>query len=290
MSSQFAVFVAASSKTRRGQVSMSTEHTACGIDLYRISPGICDLCNYEVCHVGGAPLFTTEPEDDGAGLPYADMSDEEIDTAFQDDLSSAFPGSEVKILYKKSGLEEELYQIENPERVPSGDLMAPQQDLLTSFPDEGKFEDNIYRPSAKELAAAMPDWTPAIEGNQLVLVKELAPDIKVKCWSSILVGQIAGGTGDDSIRVIREDTDKNGKVWRFKNEKSYWVTRQVPQDINTPEKAAAHLVGKIEGQVAQFSRPCPECGAVQVKCRAGKGRDVRFWWKGTCEHKVEDGW
>ena len=245
---------------------MSTERTACGIELYAIAPGICDLCKYETCFVGAQPPFKAGLEDNGgAGYPLWDMSDEDIDMA-----------------YEHAAAEQEWSPIEV--------VASPQMVLLEQFPEQGKFEGTIYRPSAKELSEAMPDWTPAIESNQLVLVKELVPDIKVKCWSSILVGQIAGGTGDDSIRVIREDTDKNGKVWRFKNEKSYWVTRQVPQDINTPEKAAAHLAGKIEGQVAQFSRPCLECGAVQVKCRAGHSRNMRYWWKGTCEHKVEDGW
>ncbi|MFH1740952.1 MAG: hypothetical protein ABIH23_18270, partial [bacterium] len=140
------------------------------------------------------------------------------------------------------------------------------------------------------LCGAMPGWEPTVDGEQLVLVKPLGEDCRVKCYTSILVGRIAGGTGEDSIRIVREDTGKNGKVYRFKLNQD-WVTRQVPKDADTPEKAAAHLAGKIEGQVAQFARGCPVCGKMQILCRAGKGRDQRLWWKSLeCRCKTEDGW
>lgn len=167
-----------------------------------------------------------------------------------------------------------------------------EQTILLHFPPEGRFEDNIYRPAAKEMVEAMPDWTPIIDKNQLIMTKELAPDSVVWCYTSILVGEIAGGTGDDSIRVVRRDTRaRDGRTFFFKNPQD-WVTRRVPQDCTTVESAVAHLVGKIEGQIEDMTRNCPTCGTLQLKCKAGKGRDIRYWWKGTgdCRCKVKGGW
>ena len=177
-----------------------------------------------------------------------------------------------------------------PEPEPQKDA-DKEWDLLEQFPTEGRFESNIYRPSAPELAAAMPDWGRELDGTQLVMVKDLAPGHKVRCYTSIHVGQIAQGVGEDSIRVVREDQSRDGRSWYYKNPQS-WVTRQVPGDITTPEAATAHLVSKIEDQIAKMTRNCPECGKLQVQCRAGNGRDSRLWWKGTdgCQCKVEGGW
>jgi len=177
-----------------------------------------------------------------------------------------------------------------------------RSDLLSRFPHPGRFEGNIYRPSARELAGALPNWTPTVNEGQLVLTKELAPGHTALCYTSIKVGQIAGSTGEDSIRVTRRDESSDGRIFWYKN-KQDWVTRSVPADADTPEKAAAHLASKIEKQVRHqvkdkdgnlvekgFTRPCPECGALQVKCR-DRARKSGFWWKGTaCRCKTEGGW
>jgi len=158
--------------------------------------------------------------------------------------------------------------------------------VLDHFPHQGRFEQNIYRPSAWELTEALPNWTPTVNEGQLVLTKELAPGHTALCYTSILVGQIAGGTGEDSIRVTRRDETDRGTFY-FKNDQD-WVTRRVPKDVMTNEVAAEHLAAKVEAQVAQFTRECPECRALQVKCRT---RDGRFWWKNTsCRCKVKGGW
>lgn len=158
-------------------------------------------------------------------------------------------------------------------------------DLDAMFPHPGRFEDNIYRPSAKEFIDAMPDWTPTVSKGQLVMEMGLTDQATAVVWTSVKVGQIAGGTGDDSIRVTRRDEAKD-RTFYFKNEQD-WVTRRVPKECDTPKQAVAHLVQKIEAQVGQFSATCPECGAVHVKCKAGRGRDVRYWWKLGCRHESQ---
>jgi hypothetical protein len=160
-------------------------------------------------------------------------------------------------------------------------------DVLDHFPHPGKFEDNIYRPSAREFCDALPDWEPTISDGQLVLKKELAMNCWAFCYTSIKPGQIAGGTGDDSIRVVRQDTV--GHATYYHKNSQDWVTRRVPSDLNTAELAAAHLAAKVEAQVAAFSRECPDCSALQVKLvsRSAKNNGRKYWkcwntgeWKG----------
>lgn len=159
--------------------------------------------------------------------------------------------------------------------------------VLAGFPAVGRFEDNIYRPSALELAGALPDFEPSLDRGQLILSQQIAEGHVVRVYTTIMVGEIAGGTGEDSIRVVREDAGKDGRSFHFKNEQD-WITRRVPKDCDTREKAAAHLAEKVRGHVAQFTRPCPKCGALQVKCKGGK---AGFWWKNTsCRCRVEGGW
>lgn len=152
-------------------------------------------------------------------------------------------------------------------------------DLLDQFPKEGRFEQNIYRPSASDFVNAMPDWRPTVDANQLVMRKVLPGLSEVLVYTSVKVGRIAGGTGDDSIRVVRLDTrQRDGKVFPYKNRQP-WVTREVPGDCDTPEEATAHLVGKVDGQIAKFTRECPECGRMQVLCK--------FGWKNLeCSHRT----
>jgi len=172
------------------------------------------------------------------------------------------------------------------------DYLNGRDRTLPRFPKEGRFEDNIYRPSAWELIAAMPNYEPHVEKGQLVLTREIAPGHVVYVWTTIEPGSIARGTGDDSIKVARRDlNEKTGQYYWFKNPQDY-VNRRVPKDCDTPEKAAAHLAAKVQAQVDAFTRKCPECGQVQMKCRAGNGKDARFWWKGTgnCRCRVEGGW
>lgn len=157
-----------------------------------------------------------------------------------------------------------------------------EESLLQQFPHPGRFESNIYRPSARELAEAMLDYTPNVIDRQLVLVDEVASGSFVHVWTSVMVGKIAGGTGADSIRVTRADVTERGTFW-FKND-AEWVTRSVPKSCDTPEKAVAHLVGKIEGQVAQMTRKCPYCEAVAVRCKSKNGP----WWKTNCIHMVKE--
>ncbi|MFH1574652.1 MAG: 3'-5' exonuclease [Acidobacteriota bacterium] len=225
-----------------------------------------------------------EPEIDGLDEIKADHNDwlqDEIQGATREEAELAERGMEMEDLPTLQDVLES-HQIDV--------LRGGRTSVLELFPPIGRFEDTIYRPSARELCGAMPGWEPTVDGEQLVLVKPLGEGCKVKCYTSILLGRIAGGVGEDSIRVVREDAGKNGKVYRFKLNQD-WVTRQVPKDADTPEKAAAHIAGKIEGQVAQFTRPCPECGLPQVLCRAGKGRDQRLWWRGLeCRCPIEDGW
>jgi DNA helicase-2/ATP-dependent DNA helicase PcrA len=170
-------------------------------------------------------------------------------------------------------------------------LRNGRSSVLELFPTEGKFEDNIYRPSAGDFVAAMPEWTPTVDAGQLVMEREIAPGHTVKVYTTVMVGQIAQGTGEDSIRVVREDEGRGGRKFYFKNEQD-WLTRTVPQDITDPAEATAHLVNRVNAQVALFTRNCPECGKPQVKCNAGKGRDARYWWKGCdgCRCRIEDGW
>jgi len=174
------------------------------------------------------------------------------------------------------------------EKAPPDTIQAiAKGDWLDQFPTDGKFEQNIYRPSAQDFANAMPDWAHAIDSGQLVMEKDLGTGSMVRVYTSVKVGQIAGGVGDDSIRVVRLDTrERDGRVFPFKNSQD-WVTREVPKSCKNPESATAHLVGKIQKQIDAFTRDCPECGKMQVKCRAGKGRDSRVWWRGLdCEHST----
>jgi len=211
----------------------------------------------------------TDEQDREDYMLWADMTDEEMDIEFA----------------RREAEQERAAFASDP------DYRERYSDLDNLFPDGGRFEDNIYRPSARELCEAMPNWHPTVNEGQLVLTRELAPGHTALCYTSIKVGQIAGGTGEDSIRVTRRDEGRDGRMFYYKNPQD-WVTRSVPKDADTPAKAAAHLATKIEAQVKQFTRNCPECGKLQVKCRAGKGRDSRTWWKGTdgCRCRVEGGW
>ena len=160
--------------------------------------------------------------------------------------------------------------------------------LLDRFPAEGQFQDTIYRPSAHDFVLAMPDWTPDIDARQLVMSRHLGGDSTVKVYTSVKVGRIAGGTGSDSIRVVRLDEGK--RTFAFKNQQD-WITRSVPQDCGAP---MAHLVKKIEKQIAAFTRKCPgdpekgeSCDSLQVKCRRGSGEQMTYWWRGlTCRHST----
>ena len=174
------------------------------------------------------------------------------------------------------GIPDELKEIMKDKIGPD---VRVEMTLLDRFPPDGKFEDTIYRPSAHDFVNAMPDWSPSIDSGQLVMTKHLGGNSTVKVYTSVKVGQIAGGTGDDSVRVVRLDTrESDGEVFAFKNSQD-WVTRQVPQDCKASEQATAHLVKKIEKQVAAFTKPCPDCGKTAVKCKRGKGRDTNYWWR-----------
>jgi len=171
---------------------------------------------------------------------------------------------------------------------PDVKIQLTAHDILAQFPEGGRFENTIYRPSAKELACTMNHWTPTVDNGQLVMEKDLGHGSTTVCYTGIKIGQIAGGTGKDSIRVVRRDKTDRGTFW-YKEDYS-WVARTIPQDCDTPEKAVAHLVQKIEERVRDFVRNCPKCSAIQFKCRAGKDKDARTWWKATCHCKIEDGW
>ncbi len=250
---------------------MSIEYTECGIDVPRIMPTLCGICiKRDACRakkalyfVGAAPLFTVEDENRKV---YENRQLDEFDLLEQEDApANTELSAEIK--------QEQAAEIEAQDLALCAEF--GKADLLSQFPKVGRFEDTIYRPSAWELAAAMPDYTPAIEQGQLVLKREIIPGSVVWVWTSITVGNIAGGTGDDSIRVVRVDT-AGDKTFRFKN-KQDWITRQVPKSADTPEKAAAHLAAKIETNISQFVRTCPTCGATQVKCKG--------FWKG-CRHSA----
>ena len=197
--------------------------------------------------VGAAPLFTT----DGEGEPSPEVT------------------PEIREMAEAAA-----------EKAPPDSLQAIiKGDWLDQFPTEGKFEQNIYRPSAHDFVNAMPDWSYEIDAGQLVMTKALGKDSTAKVYTSIKTGQIAGGTGDDSIRVVRIDATQDGRTFAFKNAGQDWITRSVPQDCKTSEQATAHLVKKIEKQVAAFTKPCPDCGKTAVKCKRGKGRDTNYWWR-----------
>ena len=55
-----------------------------------------------------------------------------------------------------------------------------RQTLLDMFPKEGRFESNIYRPSAWDFVDMMPDWTHEIDSGQLVMLKHLGGNSTVK--------------------------------------------------------------------------------------------------------------
>jgi len=142
------------------------------------------------------------------------------------------------------------------------------------FPDGGQFEGNIYRFSAGEIMEALPEYRPTVDGGQLVLARDLGGGSTVLVYTSVRIGQIAGGTGDDSIRVVRRDETPRGTF--FYKEAQDWITRQVPKAIDTPEKAVSHIVGKITDMVDGMIRTCPKCGGTAVKCRRKDGGE---WWK-----------
>ena len=177
---------------------------------------------------------------------------------------------------------------EHPETIPdipntkaTTDVFTETVNLLNRFPAEGQFQDTIYRPSAHDFVLAMPDWAPEIDAGQLVMSKHLGGDSTVKVYTSVKIGQIAGGTGDDSIRVVRLDEGK--RTFAFKN-KQDWITRSVPQDCDAP---MAHLVKKIDKQIAAFTRNCPDCDGLQVKCHRGSGEQMTYWWRGLdCRHST----
>jgi len=162
--------------------------------------------------------------------------------------------------------------------------------ISAQFPHPGKFDGSIYRPSAQEMMKSLPDYTASVENKQLILQQEIAKGHTTVIYTGIVLGEIGGGVGQDSIRVVRRDESK-GRTFYFKDGQE-WVTRQVPQECNTPKKAMMHLVAKIDKEITKWTRPCPVCGELQVKCRAGKGREPRLWWKGTnrCRCPIEDGW
>lgn len=232
--------------------------------------------------------------DDGVSYPWGEMTDEEIDTALAlEDLAHKAEFAKREAEQERAAFESDpdyrrsLQDVLEEHKITT--LRDGRTSVLGLFPERGRFEDNIYRPSAHELAAALPDYTPTIEGTQLVLEKDLGGGSTVVVYTTVHVGEIAQGTGEDSIRVTRRDVSDRGTFW-FKDAALY-VNRRVPADARTNEAAAAHIAAKVEANVAKFTRPCPECGKTQVKCKAGSGRDVRYWWKGLeCRCKVSDGW
>jgi hypothetical protein len=163
--------------------------------------------------------------------------------------------------------------------------------IVRQFPPEGKFEDNTYRPSAREMMEGMISWTAKIDSGQLVIERHMGGNATAVVYTGIRVGEIAGGTGSDSIRVVRRDEGEDGRKFYFQNSHP-WVSREVPKECDTPWKAVRHHVKKINKQVAAWTRECPECAEegvenVQVKCKRGKGRDASTWWKGLeCRHST----
>jgi DNA helicase-2/ATP-dependent DNA helicase PcrA len=260
--------------------------------------------------VGGEPPFVVRPEDEEElegtegqdRESYTDDQDRDSYTAGGDDFNERWVEWKDEFARQEAEQEREAFLSDPDHRRGLADVLAEHEidtlrdgrsSVLELFPREGRFEDNIYRPSARELADALPGWEPRLRDGQLVLSRELAPGHVAVCYTSVRVGEIAGGTGDDSIRVVREDEGRGGRTFYFKNDQN-WVTRTVPKDADTPARAAAHLAAKVEAQVEQMTRECPECGKLQVLCRAKeRGRDPdRLWWKGTdgCRCKVEGGW
>ena len=223
--------------------------------------------------VGGGAPFTTEGDQPSPEEPKPYFTDE---PAFTDG-----PFNETPVAVIAETLDAEDYA--GAQEV----SIAETYNVLDDFPTEGRFESNIYRPSAWDFANAMPEWSHAIDSGQLVMEKDLGTGSMIRVYTSVKVGQIAGGVGDDSIRVVRLDTrERDGRVFPFKNSQD-WVTREVPKSCKNPESATVHLVGKIQKQIDAFTRNCPECDGLQVKCRAGKGRDSRVWWRGLdCEHST----
>jgi hypothetical protein len=145
------------------------------------------------------------------------------------------------------------------------------KDIVDSFPHPGKFEDNIYRFSAREIHDYVHHSKETIENGQLVLEREIAPGYTALVYTSVKVGQIAGGTGDDSIRVIRRDVTDKGTFY-YKDE-YFYVTRRVPQDCDTVDKAMMHIMLKIEERIAALWRETDT--GIEVKCKSKNGP----WWK-----------
>lgn len=152
--------------------------------------------------------------------------------------------------------------------------------VLHLFPSTGRLEGNIVRFSAADFVQAMGEgWEQSIDRGQLVLTKIIAGDVAVSVFTSVMTGEIAGGVGDDSIRVVLRE----GEHYR---KEGNWITRACRKGQGVNE-ATIHVAGKVLDKVTELTkgvRVCA-CGGAQVikVSKTAKNPGRKFWSCRQCE-------
>lgn len=165
------------------------------------------------------------------------------------------------------------------EKAPCGDFGANA--VLQHFPNGGRLDGNICRFSGPDFANEMgDDWMPFIEKGQLAMIKTIAGDVDVIVLTGIKPGEIAPGSGEDSIRIVLREGDRYRKGDR-------WTTRTFPKGHSYTEALAQIVHNKVLPKVKDLTenvRPC-ECGGAQVKLvsKSEKNPNRPFWRCRECE-------
>jgi hypothetical protein len=158
-----------------------------------------------------------------------------------------------------------------------------------NFPDVGKIEHGVCRFSAKDIMGKLgAGWIPHINLEQLVLGNPLAINASIHVYTSVKIGQLAGPVGTDSIRVVLN----TGASYQKHDS---WTTRTFPYRITDYQEALDWVAEKIRKKVEKLirsTRPCPDCGGLQVKLKsntkANPGRE--FWKCGSACGETWKGW